>query len=1198
MPNSSTSSPRTPSRVEFKKKLVETSKGAVQSALVALGVTASATLNVPYLGAISATLVEILKIANEVDVCKSTWKAVMSRIQQIQTIVENFHEHCNKEGRTEDELPDTIKKVFKDFEVCLSNIILAMNACKTTSKFRLISKRSELTAAANQCDKEVTSALSIFQTKLQIDQWNLQQNHAKSLHDIQNAVMPHAPLIVKLNTRSTPVLPPAPSIFFGRSIEVDHIVDLIINHESAHVAIVGAGGIGKTSIALTSVHHPDVQKHFLYQRFFLSCEPIFTADSLVLELLKLFELSIDSSSSRSPLDTLVSYMQCMTSKCLLCLDNFETPWDSDRDQVESFLANVTVKDLKLIITSRNSDHPRGIRWGALKPIQPLTLDAALATWDAISHDHDNFSVLLIEAIECIPLAVTLLAQLAQTESSEALWASWNCESTKLVTSDGSLHRLNNLELSIELSLKSPRIHACSGALDFFVALCMLPQGMPEFRIPQFEAAFGNNFSLRSAIRVLKRCSLAYTWDSFLCVLSPIRQYTHAHSELTTPLAKTLSLQMAKIYINIIPADIWETPSAINEIQFEIHNISKVLDISLTEDRLVLEKTIKFSQVCRFLGVDEMSLLMRATSIAHKHNLGLEGDCYLEQGAAYLRFDKYLPAKEAFQSAFDLHMEVNNRPGQANDLQSLGELYMRLDQLEDAEQALQSALDLHKEINSSRGQAHDLQNLGELYMWLDQLEDAEKALQSALDLHKEVNDRLGQADDLKDLGELYIRLDQLEDAEQALQSALSLHKEMNSRLGQAYDLQTLGRLYMRLDRLEDAEQSLQSALDLHKDVNSKLGQANDLTDLAQLYINLNQLEDAEQALQSALGLHNKVNDRLGQANDLQNLGKLYMRLGRLEDAEQALQSALDLHKQVNDRLGQADDLTNLGQLYINLDQLEDAEKALQSALNLHKEINSKLGQANDLRALGGLHMRLNRLGEAEQALHSALDLYKEVNSRLGQANDLQYLGELYMRFDQLDDAEQALNSALGLHKVVNSRLGQADDLQNLGELYMRLNRLEDTGKTLQSALDLHKEVQSRLGQANDLQTLGKLYMRLDRLEDAEQALQSALDLHKEVQSRLGQANDLQTLGKLYMRLDQLEDAEQALQSALDLHKQVNSRLGQAYDLQTLGELYMRLDQLEDAEQSLQSALDLNKVVGIEKLFKILHEKQNQQANTVV
>ncbi|KAJ7902806.1 hypothetical protein B0H14DRAFT_3422267 [Mycena olivaceomarginata] len=75
---------------QLKMKLIETTKGTVHVAAIALDVAASATQNVPYLGAISKVLVQVLKIIDEVDVCKSTWKVVMSKIQDIHTIVDDF----------------------------------------------------------------------------------------------------------------------------------------------------------------------------------------------------------------------------------------------------------------------------------------------------------------------------------------------------------------------------------------------------------------------------------------------------------------------------------------------------------------------------------------------------------------------------------------------------------------------------------------------------------------------------------------------------------------------------------------------------------------------------------------------------------------------------------------------------------------------------------------------------------------------------------------------------------------------------------------------------------------------------------------------------------------------------------------------------------------------------------------------------
>ncbi|KAJ6456570.1 hypothetical protein DFH09DRAFT_1505118 [Mycena vulgaris] len=1217
MPNSDAEPPRL---VGLKETLIDTTKGAVHLAAVALSVAGSATQKVPYLGAISTVLTEVLKIIDpyltwfqEVDACKSTWKNVGSKIKKIQTVVNDFRSQCVSEGMTDEELPDMIKNAFKDFEVCLLKVITTMNDCKPDSKrfvdrARLVYKRSELKAAAKQCGNDVDSALSIFQAKLQIDLFKTIHDLRNDVGDLRSAVSPHANLIANLNSISASFLPPSPSIFYGRSVEVDHVVNLVLNHAPARVAIVGSGGIGKTSIALTSIHHPEVEKYFLNQRFFLSCEAVITAENLTLDLLKLFGLSVDSSGSRSPSDILVSFAQSMTLKCLLCLDNFETPWDSDKDHVELLLAKIAVPHLTLIITGRDSDRPRGIKWTAplLPPIQPLTVSAALETWDTISHGHDDFSLLLINAVDCIPLAVTLLAQLAESESAEALWASWEIESTKLVKSDGSAHRLNNLELSIELSLQGPRLRACPGTLDFFMILCMLPQGLPESRIPEFETSSKDCFGgIRSAIRVLKQCSLAYALEGFLRVLSPVRQYTQDHPDLATTLSTTLFTQMAELYFDLIPTDDLSTTSSVvrENIQLEIGNITAVLDVCLTKYAnvpRVVHKVLDFSDACQRLDVYDTRLLSKTASVAQAHGLkSQEAGCYHKKGQIHVYIGELPEAEKMLKTALDLHTEANDKLGEADDLQSLGELYTRLDRLEKAERALQSALDLHTEINDKLGQANDLWRLGELYTRLDRLEEVERALQSALDLHTEINAKLSQANDLQSLGVLYTRLDRHKEAERALKSALDLHTEVNDKLGQANDNRRLGELYTRLDRLEEAERALQSALDLHTEVNAKLGQANDLQSLGELYTRLDRLEEAERALQSALDLHTEINAKLSQGNDLQSLGQLYTRLDRLEEAERALQSALDLHTELNNRLGQANSLQSLGELYTRLDRLEKAERALQSALDLHTEINDKLGQANDLWRLAELYTRLYRLEEAERALQSALDLHTEINAKLSQANDLQSLGQLYTRLDRLEKAERALQSALDLHTEINDKLGQANDLQSLGQLYTRLDRLEKAERALQSALDLHTEINTKLSQANDLQSLGQLYTRLNRLEEAERALQSALDLHTELNNRLGQANSLQSLGELYASLNRPEEAERALISALNVYMEVRDSLGQGNSLGELGNLYITQCRFTEAQDFLTRAMVeyghahySDGQQWVKELFDLLREKQHQ------
>ncbi|KAJ7482455.1 P-loop containing nucleoside triphosphate hydrolase protein, partial [Mycena latifolia] len=305
---------------------------------------------------------------------------------------------------------------------------------------------------------------------------------------------------------SISMLPAKPKIFHGRESELKKVVD-ILQQESPRITILGAGGMGKTSLAKAALHHPDIAAKY-EQCFFIVSDSVTTS----VELSGLIGEHIGFEPAKDLTKQVIQYF-ATTGPSLLILDNLETSWEplESRAGVEELLSKLTdVPHLALMITMRGAEWPSKVHWTRpfLAPLKPLSDVAARDTFFAIAEDvHDSKDVNEVLLLtDNMPLAVDLMAHAVDVEGScSAVLARWKSEKTSLLSSGND--RKFNLDTSITISLSSSRMS--TGAKDLLSLLSILPDGLSDIELAQSKLSINDIMTCKAT---LLATSLAYIDD--------------------------------------------------------------------------------------------------------------------------------------------------------------------------------------------------------------------------------------------------------------------------------------------------------------------------------------------------------------------------------------------------------------------------------------------------------------------------------------------------------------------------------------------------------------------------------------------------------------------------------------------------------------------------------------------------------------
>lgn len=155
--------------------------------------------------------------------------------------------------------------------------------------------------------------------------------------------------IAALAHRPDQPLPPATTPFVGRVEELAELTQLLANPHCRIITLVGAGGMGKTRLALETARTvvADQQRIFLHGASFVPLVGVNTLAQVVAALAQALAVSLQAQGS--PESQLLRYLR--DKELLLVLDNFE---QLATEPILTFVRQLldTAPDLKLLITSR------------------------------------------------------------------------------------------------------------------------------------------------------------------------------------------------------------------------------------------------------------------------------------------------------------------------------------------------------------------------------------------------------------------------------------------------------------------------------------------------------------------------------------------------------------------------------------------------------------------------------------------------------------------------------------------------------------------------------------------------------------------------------------------------------------------------------------------------------------------------------
>jgi predicted ATPase/DNA-binding XRE family transcriptional regulator/Tfp pilus assembly protein PilF len=722
-------------------------------------------------------------------------------------------------------------------------------------------------------------------------------------------------------------LPPQPTPFIGREVELAALNTLLADPEKRLITIVGPGGMGKTRLSLACAEHTFENGRFPNGVYFIPLTPI----SNTVDIASAIALSLNLKfyGGKSPLEQLLNHLR--EQDILLVLDNFEH-LVAGADLLTDIL--LSAPQVKLLITSRER---LALQQEWIYELQGLTYPTTREQIGEAEADATAFS------------SVELFVQRAQRAK-----ATFSLSPENLPHILHICQLMNGMPLGLELAAAWVPLMSCqeiaaeiSHSLDF---LATTLRDVPE-RHRSLRAVFESSWNLLTSEEQAVYQRMSVFRGGFT---------RSAVEEVTGALLPQLANLIGKSLLRRARSG-----------RYEIHELLR----QFVAEKLAASPAAQEAAHAAHAAYFATFLKTRRTDLQGNRQLAASGEIAAEfenVRTAWHWIVNHRDAERLNDAAWSLFdfCEMSGRPQVGMEL------------FQTAVETLQH----WSEATATETQAQTLAQLLTGYGMFSTRVGANEQL--AQDLLRQSASLLRplQPAAIYDLaymlvfqGEIRYLAGDASAASRLLEEALTLARSAENEYLVGLALQALGLTAEFQGEFRRAERFFRESINVFRNIGEKRYRAYSLNNWGRAAYGMGAYAKAEELIQKALTIRRQFNDLIGIAFSLLDLGKLAYMRGDYSEAEYQMQASLNIAEQISGPDLAARANNGLGWVARARGDLAQAEEFHLRSLTIYQEIGFRRALPLTFNSLAEVALGQQDYQRAKQYLDESLAISKQLSN---------------------------------------------------------------------------------------------------------------------------------------------------------------------------------------------------------------------------